>query len=196
MTGEAAGLRIEPLTPERWSDFETLFGPQGACYGCWCTAFRLEPKVRQALSNEEKKAVMRSRVEAGPPPGLLGFDGDVAVSWVQVGPRHDVPRWNTDRTASRPLDPEDVNDPAVWSMSCFFTTAKRRGQGYSHPMVAGAIAYAREQGARILEACPMDQAKRSKSIGLFVGSTRVFEAAGFEKVAERKAGRPLMRLLL
>jgi predicted GNAT family acetyltransferase len=189
-------LRIEPLIPELWPQFERLFGPQGACYGCWCTAFRLEPKVRQSLTGDEKKAVMRKRIETGPPPGLLGFDEDVPVSWVQVGPRRDVPRWNTDRTVSRPLDGGDESDPAVWAISCFFTTAKRRGHGYSHAMVAAAISYAREQGARLLEACPMDEAKRSKSIGLFVGSTRVFEAAGFQKVAERKTGRPLMRLLL
>jgi hypothetical protein len=38
--------------------------------------------------------------------------------------------------------------------------------------------------------------KDSRSIGLYVGSSRVFEKAGFERVAERKAGRPLMRLVL
>jgi len=189
-------LRIEPLTPELWPAFEELFGPQGACYGCWCTAFRLEPKVRQALSGAEKKAVMYGRVQAGPPPGLLGFEGAMPVCWVQVGPRLDIPRWNTERVASRPLGAEDENDPSIWAISCFFTAAKRRGFGYSHPMVAGAIAYAKANGAKLLEACPMDEAKRSKSIGLFVGSTRVFKAAGFEKVAERKAGRPLMRLTL
>ncbi|TIX74266.1 MAG: GNAT family N-acetyltransferase, partial [Mesorhizobium sp.] len=31
---------------------------------------------------------------------------------------------------------------------------------------------------------------------LFVGSSRVFEKAGFERLVERKAGRPLMRLVL
>lgn len=196
MATDATDLRIEPLTPNLWPQFERLFGPQGACYGCWCTAFRLKYSLRQTLSGEEKKAVMQRRVEAGPPPGLLGFEGDRSVAWVQVGPRGDVPRWNTQRTASRPLEEADEGDPSVWAISCFFTTAKRRGMGLSHPMVAGAVAYARKQGARIVEACPMDEAKRSKSIGLFVGSTRVFEAAGFEKVAERKAGRPLMRLIL
>jgi predicted GNAT family acetyltransferase len=90
----------------------------------------------------------------------------------------------------------DESDPGVWAVSCFFTALKRRGNGYSHPMLAAAIAFARAGGARVLEACPMDQAKRSKSIGLFVGSTRVFEAAGFDKMAERKEGRPLMRLVL
>ena len=37
---------IAPLVPELWADFEDLFGKQGACYGCWCTHFRLAPAVR------------------------------------------------------------------------------------------------------------------------------------------------------
>jgi predicted GNAT family acetyltransferase len=189
-------LRIETLTPALWPAFEELFGPQGACYGCWCTAFRLEPKLRQELSGDERKALMLRRVEEGPAPGLIGFEGDAPVSWVQVGPRPDVPRWNSQRAASRPLAEGDEDDPSIWAVSCFFTASKRRGNGFSHPMLHAAIDFARAGGARVIEACPMNQAKRSKSIGLFVGSTRVFEAAGFRKMAERKEGRPLMRLII
>ncbi|MCA1970648.1 MAG: GNAT family N-acetyltransferase, partial [Rhizobium sp.] len=46
------------------------------------------------------------------------------------------------------------------------------------------------------EACPIDRTKQSKSVGLYVGPTRIFRAAGFEEVALRKEGRPLMRLAL
>jgi hypothetical protein len=45
----------------------------------------------------------------------------------------------------------------------------------------------------------MDKSKDSRSVSAIciVGSTQVFEKAGFEKVdVERKAGRPLMRLEL
>ncbi len=63
-------------------------------------------------------------------------------------------------------------------------------------MVAAGIDFARDNGARVLEACPMDSAKQSKSVGLFVGSTSVFVKAGFEQAALRKPGRPLMRMVL
>ena len=33
-------LSFHPLTPERWDDFEALFGPRGACGGCWCMYWR------------------------------------------------------------------------------------------------------------------------------------------------------------
>ena len=62
-------------------------------------------------------------------------------------------------------------------------------------MTAG-ISFARDNRARLLEACPINQSKDSRSVGLFVGSTRVFEKAGFQRIVERKAGRPLMRLEL
>ena len=113
---------------------------------------------------------------------------------MQIGPRADVPEWNNAGRVSAPLDPGDASDPAVWSISCFFIRSKARGKGLTHRLVEGGVGFARANGARILEACPMDQSKDSRSVGLFVGSARVFEKAGFQRLAERKKGRPLMRL--
>ena len=189
-----AKLDVFSLTPERWDDFAALFGPRGACCGCWCTYFRLPPKLRQANKSDDNKAFMRSRVMAGPPPGLLGYRAGEAVAWMQIGPRSDVPQFNNARRVSVPLDDAPAGDGGVWAISCFFTKSAMRGQGLSHPMVAAGVDHA--HGAHLLEACPMDRAKQAKSVGLFVGSTRVFETAGFEQVALRKDGRPLMRLAL
>jgi len=115
---------------------------------------------------------------------------------MQVGPRADVPEWNNQGRGSAPLEPGNAADPEVWAISCFFIRARARGQGLTHRLVEGGIGFARESGARWLEACPMDRSKDSRSIGLFVGSSRVFETAGFRRIAERKAERPLMRLVL
>ncbi|MGK6312936.1 GNAT family N-acetyltransferase [Neorhizobium sp. DT-125] len=185
-----------PLTPDRWDDFVTLFGPNGACYGCWCTYFRMPAPERKVLDGAAKKEFIHTRIEHGPPPGVLGYIGEQPAAWVQVGPRADVPRWNSPRTVSRPLDPADAEDPSVWAVSCFFIGSHYRGKGNSHRILDAAVRFARESGARILESCPMEQAKTSKSLGLYVGSMRVFEAAGFAEVARRKEGRPLMRLTL
>lgn len=189
-------LAIHPLSAERAGDFVTLFGPSGACYGCWCQHFRLPPKLRQSLPAQDKRQIMLDRIEAGPPPGLIAYVGEVPAGWMQIGPRLDVPQWNNPRRASTPLPDGPAEDPAVWAISCFFFKAAERGRGLSHAMVAAGIAHARSNGARVLEACPMDQAKQSKSIGLYVGSTRVFQRAGFAEVARQKPGRPLMRLVL
>jgi predicted GNAT family acetyltransferase len=187
---------IAPLRPELWPDFEDLFGKHGACYGCWCTHFRLAPAVRRQSSRERNKDHIKARIEAGPPPGLLAFEDGQAVGWMQIGPRADVPEGNNQGRGSAPADPADAADPAVWAISCFFIRTRVRGKGVTHRLVEGGIAFARANGARLVEACPMDLSKDSRSIGLFVGSSRVFEKAGFERVVERKAGRPLMRLVI
>ncbi|MCM2473810.1 GNAT family N-acetyltransferase [Rhizobium sp. CG5] len=171
-------------------------GPQGACYGCWCTYFRLAASQRKLLGNADKKAFIRTRVQTGPPPGLIGYRDGQPVGWVQVGPRSDVPNWNSSRTVSRPLDEADAVDPGVWAISCFFVVSAGRGTGLSHALLAAAVDFARQNGARRVEACPIDRAKQSKSVGLYVGPTRIFRVAGFEEVALRKAGRPLMQLSL
>lgn len=186
-------VAIYPLVPERWPDFEALFGKQGACYGCWCTHFRLPPAVRRENDRARNKDVIKARIEAGPPPGLLAFDDGAPVGWMQIGPRADVPEWNNAGRGSAPLDPADAADPRVWAISCFFIRNAARGKGLTHSLVEAGIDYARSQGARVVEACPMEQSRDSRSLGLFVGSARVFDRAGFVRIAERKTGRPLMR---
>ncbi len=173
-----------------------LFGKQGACYGCWCTHFRLSPAARRARNGERNKDHIKARIEAGSPPGLLAFEEGKAVGWMQIGPRADVPEWNNKGRGSAPVDPADATDPGVWGISCFFIRVKARGRGVTHRLVEGGIEFARQNGARLVEACPIDLSKDSRSIGLFVGSSLVFEKAGFERLVERKAGRPLMRLVL
>jgi GNAT superfamily N-acetyltransferase len=188
--------RFLPLTPDLAADFVTLFGPSGACYGCWCSYFRLPPKARQALDGAAKRELMLARIAAGPPPGLLAYDGSGPVGWMQIGPRSDVPEWNNRGRSSSPLPDAPAEDPAVWAVSCFFIRSKARGRGLSQALLAAGVAHARANGARLVEASPIDHAKQSKSVGLFVGSTSTFLKAGFAEVARAKPGRPLMRLAL
>ena len=188
-------ITVLPLTPDRIGDFETLFGPSGACYGCWCTYFRLKPKLRQTMTTNEKHEFMTGRIRRGPPPGLLAYKEGKPVGWMQIGPRADIPEWNNANRATTPMNDAPADDPLVWAISCFFFTSKERGKGLSHRLVSEGVRFAQTNGARMLEASPMDRAKQAKSIGLYVGSTTVFEKAGFIEVARRKEGRPLMRLV-
>ena len=45
---------IRPVTPDRWDDVVALFGPRGACAGCWCMYFR------QSRSEFERKRRLES----------------------------------------------------------------------------------------------------------------------------------------
>ncbi len=44
-------FEIHPLTPDRWDDLETLFGPRGAYVGCWCMFWRVSRAVRRAVQS-------------------------------------------------------------------------------------------------------------------------------------------------
>ena len=189
-------LDILPLTAERWGLLEDLFGPRGAHGGCWCMYFRRASAQWKASTNAGNKAEFRDRVEAGPPPGLIAIDDGKPVGWMQIGPRPDVPKWNSPRRASAPLSPDDAEAKEVWAISCFYVRVGHRRAGLMHRLVKAGLDFARENGARVVEACPIDKSRGVGVGDLYVGSTQVFERAGFEKVAERRAGRPLMRLAL
>ncbi len=188
--------RVEPLTPEMWPAFERLFGKQGACMGCWCMYWRLPRKEYDAARGADAKRLFKERVKKGPPPGVVAFIGDEAVGWLQIGPRADAPQWNTPRRLSAPVKPEDAENAAVWGATCFFVKSSARRQGVTDALLKGGIAFARENGARVIEACPMDTQGRSDPISLYVGRASVFERAGFKEIVRRKETRPLMRLML
>jgi GNAT superfamily N-acetyltransferase len=188
--------RVEPLTPANWPAFERLFGKNGACMGCWCMYWRLPNKEFQAARGDAAKRKFKQRVKRGPPPGVVALAGEEAIGWLQIGPRADAPQWNTPRRVSAPLKEGDAADERIWAATCFFVKPGYRRQGVSSALLKAGAAFAKEHGARVLEACPMDVQGRSDPISLYVGRMSVFERAGFKEVARRKDNRPLMRLSL
>ena len=60
-------------------------------------------------------------------------------------------------------------------------------------LLKGGLAFAKKNGARIVEACPIDG--DASAGAAYVGRTAVFERAKFREVARRKDNRPLMRLV-
>ena len=84
---EAPALSFQPATTERWGDLEALFGPRGACFGCWCMFHRVKRSVWQAQQGEANRQAMKSLMEAGQVPGIIAYDGGTPVAWVSVAPR-------------------------------------------------------------------------------------------------------------
>jgi hypothetical protein len=79
-------LTVRPLTPDLWPAVVGLFGDSRVCSRCWCMYWRIGSAYRKR-PREQNKAAFREVVKRGPPPGLLAFDGDVAVGWCQLTPR-------------------------------------------------------------------------------------------------------------
>ena len=88
-------LVIRELTADLWPALEDLFGAKGACNGCWCMYWRIGSDYYKRPS-AANKAAFREIVQHGPPPGLMAFDGDIAMGWCQLTPRDALP-W-LDRT--------------------------------------------------------------------------------------------------
>src|SRR5690606_5651973 len=113
---------IRPLTPDLWPALEDLFGEQGAYGGCWCMYWRIG-SAYQKRPREQNKADFRAVVRRGPPPGLLAFDGELAVGWCQLTPRDALPRLDHARSFVR------VDDVPVWCISCFYVRRGYRRKG-------------------------------------------------------------------
>lgn len=177
-------LTVRPLTPERWPDLEDLFGPLGACNGCWCMYWRIGAAYRKG-PRAQNKAAFRRVVEHGPPPGLLAFDGELAVGWCQLTPRDALPFidrvWRLKR----------VDDMPVWSVSCLYVRKGYRRQGVTSALIAAAVKAAKRAGAPALEAYPFDAKLSPSATGTGYAST--FARAGFRVVARRVPPRPIMR---
>jgi len=189
-------LEVLPLTPERWGDLEAIFGARGCSVArwCWCMAYRergaaapLPPGVSRAQRN---RSALEALVRAGRTPGLVGYRDGVPVGWIAVGPREDFARLEFS-PVMKPVD-----DEPVWSIVCFVVPSEQRRRGVAHALLAGAVAYARQQGARWLEAYPVDRQGRSKDDALWFGTQSMFARAGFTEVARRKPERPVVRLRL
>jgi GNAT superfamily N-acetyltransferase len=187
-----------PLTPERWRDLEIVFGDgKGVCGQCWCMYWRLPRREFEQSLGESNRAQFRACVEAGPPPGIIGYAEGQPVGWAQVGPRADVPQWNGPRRVTAPLSEDSAADPRAWAISCFVVKAGARGSGVATRLLDAAIAWARKTGARTLEACPVDtEGFKRPRISLYHGVASTFARAGFEEIARRRPDRPLMRLEL
>jgi GNAT superfamily N-acetyltransferase len=178
-------LTVRPLTPELWPALEDLFGRAGASNGCWCMYWRIGPAYRKR-PRAQNRAALRALTKRGPPPGLLAFDGDLAVGWCQLTPRADLP-WLDARLVGR------VDDAPVWSLSCFYVRKGYRGRGATSALIAAALRAAKRANAPALEAYPIDTAAPKATSNLFTGTASTFRRAGFKTVARRSPARPIMR---
>jgi GNAT superfamily N-acetyltransferase len=184
---KGTGLSIQPLTPDRWEDFEELFGRNGACAGCWCMWWRMGQAEWMKAKGDGTKRRMRALVRKGPPPGLLAYDGDEAVGWCAIAPREDYARLSR----SRILAP--VDDAPVWSVTCFFVRRDWRRRGVSVALLDGASRWVATQGGMILEGYPHDTDKEQPPVFVFHGLLGAFRRTGFREIARRSKLRPIVR---
>src|SRR5262245_36125000 len=140
-------LTLHPLTPDRWPDLEALFGARGCSIAryCWCMAYRKSGSGGLFDANANR-AALKSLVDAGNPPGLIGYRGKVPVGWISLGPREEFAR------LQRSPIMKPVDDKPVWSIICFVVPSASRRQGVARALLDGATAYARRHDATLIAA--------------------------------------------
>ena len=183
-------LKVRDLSPALWPALEELFGPRGACGGCWCMYWRLEKGERwDDLKGLPAKRRMKALVVAGKARGAIAFAGKEPVGWIAYGPRQDFPRLERART----LACEDSGD--VWALPCFFIKAGWRDQGVAGALLAHALKSLRRRGAKIAEGYPVNlkPGQRLPNAFAWTGTRSLFRDAGFELAGAATTSKLRMR---
>jgi hypothetical protein len=182
------GPVYHPLTPDRWTDFEDLFGPKGAYGGCWCMWWRLTRRQFESQQGEQNRLAMKAIVDSGKAPGIIGYLEDRPIAWCAVAPREEYGALNRSRVL-RPID-----DRPVWSIVCFFIATAHRRSGRLEGLIRAAVDHARAHGATIVEAYPnVVRSRQAPPASSYMGFPDVFTRAGFVECAQPSASKRIMR---
>ena len=177
-------LVVRELTEALWPALEDLFTTSGPVGRCWCMYWRIGSTYRYRSPGANKEAFHKV-VSDGPPPGLLAFEGEMAVGWCQLTPRNSLPTLELNRQLKR------VDDAAVWSISCFYIRKGYRKLGVTTALITAALKTARRAGAVAVEAYPLDAAlTRSTS---HTGYASTFARTGSRPWRATVPARPIMR---
>ena len=180
-------MKARPATLDRQADLDVVMGGRGTARQCYCMYWRRpDGGYDDERDNRDRFAGVMAAERA---PGLIGYVRDEPVGWVQVAPRDEFPT-----TWRSPLvKPED--DDAPWVINCFVVRSGRRKQGIASGLLDAALAWARDHGAHLVEAYPVD-GDRTSAVDLYTGTLGMFEAAGFDVVRRVKESRPIVRKVL
>lgn len=165
------GIEVRPA--RTFEDIATMVGPKNpAANVCWCLSYRIPGSENRSLAGPARGDRVRRLLDDGP-PGVLAYDGDEVVGWAAVHRRAD-----TSFASNRKIP--HVDDLDVWSVWCIRVRPGHRGQGISHKLLEGAVAFAKTQGAPAVEGYPVDNAGKTVDLTMaYVGTKRLFERAGF-----------------
>lgn len=193
---------VVPANEASWDDLQTVFGARGSAATCQCQRFKLAP--REAFGSypaEERGLRLRAQTNCGQPraattSGLVAYLDGEPVGWCAVEPR---PAYQGLLRVFRvPWEgrAEDKADESVWAVTCVFSRAGHRRRGISYVLARAAVDFARERGARALEAYPMlTQPGADITWGeLHMGTRSIFAAAGFDEVNRPTPRRVVMRI--
>jgi GNAT superfamily N-acetyltransferase len=171
-------LEIHPVAPDRLDDLARFSEGHGKFRYCSCMRWRMTSAEFQHSTKESRVATLENLVRQGTPIGLLGYVDGQPAAWCSIAPRETYGA--IQRSRAIPL----IDALAPWSVVCFFVDSRLRGHGIRPRLLQGALAYARERGATVVEGYPVEPG--SVSYG-YMGPPSMYEGAGFREIARTAA---------
>ena len=199
MKGEITAV---PANQASCEDLQTVLGARGTAAICQCQRFKLAPRESFGSYPAEERALrLRAQTSCGQPraattSGLVAYlDGEPA-GWCAVEPR--TAYEGLLRVYRVPWEgrAEDKTDDSIWAVTCIFSRAGFRRRGIGYALARASAGFARERGARAVEAYPM-LTRPGEDITwgeLHMGTRSMFAAAGFAEVAHPTPRRVVMRV--
>ncbi|MEZ5376206.1 MAG: GNAT family N-acetyltransferase [Acidimicrobiales bacterium] len=192
---KSSGMAIEVRPATNFDEVATMLGPKRPDASvCWCLSYRLtSSKENRELVGPARGERAKLLVHQDPLPGVLAYDDGEVVGWAAVHPRADT-------SFARNRKIPHVDDLPVWSVWCIRVRPGHRKKGISHHLLAGAVEFARANGAAAIEGYPLDnEGAPIDTTMAYVGTVALFEQAGFTKAATTDSvlngfPRVLMRL--
>lgn len=176
-------ILIQPLTPERESDFFTFFDhvafndhPEWGC-GCYCCYFHFnDHAVWERRTPRQNHAEACRLIRANALCGLLAYDGDRPVGWCHYDLQKHLP-------GVRAFYPDlSTEDPERGEIVCFTVAQGWRGQGVATRLLTAALVDLRACGVKTVEAYPVlgDDSQEHN----YTGPLALYQKLGFTLVRQ------------
>lgn len=174
-----------------WPDLEKLFGEKGACGGCWCMFWRQDRGEKwDTVKGAKNRSRFKKLITGGKTYGAIAYDGKTPIGWCAFDKREHFAKLN--RAPS--LACEDADQ--VWSIPCFYITAKYRNQGVGTALLEAVVKALKKKNATIIEGYPVRAGKSNPLPAAFAwtGTVSLFQKRGFEPADKKSKGKVRMRL--
>jgi len=199
-------IKIRKLSPDLANDFFDFFdnraftdnSPEGPCY---CTRYQMTKeqekaelfdKVTTPYTREAFMPILRQiaqrQIESGAMEGYLAFVDGVSIGWCNVNDKANFPIESGN--GARLYAPAEKREKAI---VCFQIAPKFRGKGVATALLQQVIIDAKAEGYIAIESNPQKRDERYEWD--FLGPVRLYEKAGFIKVAEQDKMLVMRKLL-
>jgi GNAT superfamily N-acetyltransferase len=176
-------LEYHPVTSDRRADLARFSEAHGKFHYCSCMRWRMTSAEYKRSTKESRVATLDGLAAEDVPVGVLAYLDGEPVGWVAVAPRVALGALERFKALAR------IDEQPVWSVSCFFLDRRIRGQGARLGLLNAAVAFALEQGARIVEGYPVEPGK----LYGYMGAPDIFRAADFVDVTPPGRERQIWR---